>query len=313
MSENPILIAWERFGPYHHARARAAHGRKPIATLEISPVDNTYAWDQVDNSLPNHSVVYEHSLVGLPTTQLRKKLHSTLYEISPDAVMIPGWSERWALIILEWALINNVSAILMSASNAHDELRSVGYEWVKKRIVSLFSAGLVGGKMGKNYLLQLGMRPEVIFSGYDVVDNSHFENASSTRSNLVKAIIGDKPFFLTTARFVKKKNLDRLITAYAEYRRLAGSDYWRLVILGDGEQRPLLEDLCNELNLKEDVKLPGFKQYDELPQWYAAANTFVLPSITEQWGLVVNEAMAAGLPVSGLRKVWMCCRFSKTK
>jgi glycosyltransferase involved in cell wall biosynthesis len=45
------------------------------------------------------------------------------------------------------------------------------------------------------------------------------------------------------------------------------------------------------------VHLPGFKQYDELPVYYALANAFVHASTTEQWGLVVNEAIASGLPV----------------
>jgi 1,2-diacylglycerol 3-alpha-glucosyltransferase len=66
-------------------------------------------------------------------------------------------------------------------------------------------------------------------------------------------------------------------------------------------------DLCGKLstlntqhltlNLHSHVHLPGFKQYDELPVYYALANAFVHASTTEQWGLVVNEAIASGLPV----------------
>ena len=51
------------------------------------------------------------------------------------------------------------------------------------------------------------------------------------------------------------------------------------------------------LNLHSHVHLPGFKQYDELPVYYAFAKAFVHASTTEQWGLVVNEAVASGLPV----------------
>ena len=72
---------------------------------------------------------------------------------------------------------------------------------------------------------------------------------------------------------------------------------WDLVLLGDG---PLKTDLCrliSDLNLHEHVHLPGFKQYDQLPVYYALAKAFVHASTTEQWGLVVNEAIASGLPV----------------
>ena len=68
-------------------------------------------------------------------------------------------------------------------------------------------------------------------------------------------------------------------------------------MLGDG---PLKSDLCrliSDLRLQKHVHLPGFIQYEELPGYYALANAFVHASTTEQWGLVVNEAIASGLPV----------------
>src|SRR5262249_2927555 len=119
-------------------------------------------------------------------------------------------------------------------------------------------------------------------------------------------------YFLASARFVEKKNLPRLISAYAEYRRRSsayvkatadmegGSQksevseskaLWDLVLLGDG---PLKTDLCrliSDLRLNEHVHLPGFKQYEELPVYYGLAKAFVHVSTIEQWGLVVNEAI----------------------
>jgi glycosyltransferase involved in cell wall biosynthesis len=70
-----------------------------------------------------------------------------------------------------------------------------------------------------------------------------------------------------------------------------------LVLLGDGPLRPDLVRLISELGLQSCVLLPGFKQYDELPAYYALAGAFIHASTVEQWGLVVNEAMASGLPV----------------
>jgi len=72
---------------------------------------------------------------------------------------------------------------------------------------------------------------------------------------------------------------------------------WSLVLLGDG---PLKSDLCHlisDLGLQHSVLLPGFKQYPDLPAYYGLASAFIHASTTEQWGLVVNEAMASGLPV----------------
>ncbi|PYJ57008.1 MAG: hypothetical protein DME82_03490 [Verrucomicrobia bacterium] len=112
-------------------------------------------------------------------------------------------------------------------------------------------------------------------------------------------------YFLASARFIPKKNLLRLVQAYAEYRRAsdvetsqgAGNPPWDLVLLGDGPLRETLNTQLSTLNLQAHVHLPGFKQYDELPVYYALAKAFVHASTTEQWGLVVNEAVASGLPV----------------
>src|SRR5205814_10173918 len=114
-------------------------------------------------------------------------------------------------------------------------------------------------------------------------------------------------YSLASARFIKKKNLPTLIRAYAEYRqmeedgdkgqRTTDNRPWDLVLVGDG---PLKTDLCrlvSDLRLHAHVHLPGFKPYDELPVYYGLAKAFVHASTTEQWGLVVNEAVASELPV----------------
>jgi glycosyltransferase involved in cell wall biosynthesis len=72
---------------------------------------------------------------------------------------------------------------------------------------------------------------------------------------------------------------------------------WSLVILGDGVPRMRLESLCLRLGVKDAVVMPGFRDYDELPVFYGLAGAFIHASTTEQWGLVVNEALASRLPV----------------
>jgi len=156
------------------------------------------------------------------------------------------------------------------------------------------------------------MPRERIFTGYDVVDNEYFrqraEEVRSQRSEVRQKYGLPENYFLASARFIEKKNLTRLIRAYAEYRdRLRGTGVtdpgynrgapWDLVLLGDGPLRETLNSQLSTLNLHSHVHLPGFKQYDELPVYYALANAFIHASTTEQWGLVVNEAIASGLPV----------------
>jgi glycosyltransferase involved in cell wall biosynthesis len=145
------------------------------------------------------------------------------------------------------------------------------------------------------------MPRERIFTGYGVVDNAYFaQKADAARRDAaaVRARLNlPESFFLASNRFIQKKNLPRLIEAYGSYRQAAGPTAWKLVLLGDGPLKPLVLKLRENLNLTDDLLLPGFKQYDELPAYYGLASAFVHASTIEQWGLVVNEAMAAGLPV----------------
>jgi glycosyltransferase involved in cell wall biosynthesis len=215
----------------------------------------------------------------------------------------------------------------MSESTVLDKPRVRWRESIKRRIVDLYSTALVGGQRHIDYLVQLGMPRERIFTGYDVVDNDYFaRSATEIRKSKVeirKQYRLPENYFLASARFIPKKNLATLLRAYAGYRqkmqtvvagvppanikemqptpRLAGplqdSSPWNLVLLGDGPLKSDLSHLISDLRLNDCVLLPGFKQYDELPVYYGLAKAFVHASTTEQWGLVVNEAIASGLPV----------------
>jgi glycosyltransferase involved in cell wall biosynthesis len=179
----------------------------------------------------------------------------------------------------------------MSESNAWDFSRSQIKEWWKRRRIQHFAAALVGGSSHLDYLVELGMGSENISLGYDAIDNAHFSLEDGAGRNR-PADVPEDPFFLASARFVSKKNLAGLIRAFHLTRT-----GWHLVVLGDGELRAPLEALVTQLGVSGRVHFPGFKQYGELPAYYSAASAFVHASTTEQWGLVVNEALASGLPV----------------
>jgi glycosyltransferase involved in cell wall biosynthesis len=203
----------------------------------------------------------------------------------------------------------------MSESARRDEPRTCWKERIKRQIVDLYSAALVGGQRHVEYLVELGMPRDRIFTGYDVVDNTYFarcaleiRNSSLPQANEIRKKYGLRQnYFLASSRFIEKKNLPMLIRAYARYRELAGNrdngqrpannGLWDLVLLGDGPLKTNLCRLISDLRLASNVHLPGFKEYDELPVYYGLAGAFVHASMTEQWGLVVNEAIASGLPV----------------
>jgi glycosyltransferase involved in cell wall biosynthesis len=296
-----VAVLFDNFGPYHIARLTAAARTVALTAIEVAARSYEYAWEPAETQAFTRVTLFAS---GVSEDRSHREVsHAVIAALDaarPQVVAVPGWSDRAGLIALGWAHRNRVPAIVMSASNLIDRRRHFLTEFVKRQIVSLFSAGIVGGTLGAEYLTALGMPRERIATGYDVVDNDHFATgaARAAADPDVRARLGlPERFFLCSARFVKKKNLPALVDAYAEYRAGAGGAAWSLVIAGDGPLRAEVEERIAALGLGGQVLLPGFVQYDALPRYYGLASAFVLPSAIEQWGLVVNEAMASGLPV----------------
>ena len=298
-----IAVCFWRLGPYHHARLEAAGRKLDVVAVEFVGRDETYAWDILGGSKGFGRVTLQpdYDGSGQARRKARRLMDDALDRIRPDAVAVPGWSLPDALMALDWCRRNRRPSILMSESTAWDSARNPLAEALKSRVVDLCSSALVGGSPHKEYVMRLGMPEAAVWTGYDAVDNCHFDAGSEAWRQL-HGRLPRVPSFLASARFIEKKNLELLIRAFAGYRKKQaeshpGSVIWNLVILGDGPMRPKLENAVRTLGLTEAVTLPGFIQYPELPSRYAAAQAFVHASTTEQWGLVVNEAMACRLPV----------------
>lgn len=298
-----IAVLFDNLGPYHRARLlRASQGAEVLA-VEFSAASAEYAWE-AGGKLPfAHACVTPEGNAGcIERSEFQRRLWGILDEFQPAVVAIPGWSTRGAFLSALWARQRCVPAVVMSDSTAWDEVRKPWLEAVKRSYLRNMAAGFVAGTPHRDYLEQLGFPPERVVLGYDVVDNDYFAAAAeSARANAeavrAELALPDR-YFLASARFVAKKNFPVLLEGYAEFRAGCGPAAQRdLVLLGDGELRGQIEEIIARLGLAGCVHLPGFRQYDQLPRYYALADAFVHASTTEQWGLVVNEAMAAGLPV----------------
>jgi glycosyltransferase involved in cell wall biosynthesis len=283
----------QKLGPYHHARlaawARLAPGA--MTAIEFRPADAVYAWTSV-KEIGGYMRRQIHS---------REELCRALDELRPQVVVCVGYADPEINQAVAWALQREVPLVTCSDSTYEDEPRSWAKEAFKRRIVSVFDAALVAGRRAHDYLESLGLRGDRRFQPWDVVDNSYFERGAELSRK-------DEPasrerlklptrYFLCVARFIPKKNLQRLIEAYARYAILAGHEAWSLVLSGTGPLGPELRADVDAAGFNKQVHFPGFLQYPDLPAFYGLAGAFVLPSVSDQWGLVVNEAMAAGLPV----------------
>ena len=295
-----VAVQWPRLGPYHLARLRAAHAHfaargAEVVAVETAGRDTTYAWREEAAAEPFRRVQVfpDAAAEALAPSAVAVGIADALDRLDPAAVAVNSYAGPDALAALAWCRRRRRAAICMTDSTSGDAPRTAVREWVKGRIVREFDAALVAGTRTAAYVGALGVPAARVFTPYDVVDNALFAAPGPPRPDL-PGLAGARPFFLASNRFVARKNVGGLLRAYARFREGGGA--WRLVLLGDGTERGALESLVREYAIP-DVTFAGFQQIEALPAYYAAAGAFVHPAVVDQWGLVVNEAMAAGCPV----------------
>lgn len=308
-----VIFEWPSFGPYHTARLLACQQAAPqgveVLGLAVAGEVQGRPWDaDVDHGGVQVLTLFPDATYHeLPARAVKEAMMRKLDELKPDVVGVSGYGMTDSRTALKWCRQNDALRILMTESKEDDAPRKWWIEMGKRRLVAQFDSGLCGGSPHRAYLEQLGMKPELIFDRYDVVDNESFwQAAEAARANSepfrnLPGLDDDRPYFLVSSRFIERKNIPRTLSAYNSYRK-KHPEGWRLIILGTGPDEAKLREQVAAENIP-DVVFAGFQQFDQLAGYYAFAGAFIHPALQEQWGLVVNEAMACGLPVGVSRTV----------
>ena len=266
---------------------------------------------------------YEHAF--LPNTARRPDVsrftgvrlsgaEAVLARGNHDALLLLGWQTFAHVQMLRAAWHLGLPVILRGestlqrarAGGARASARRAVWLPLRQRLYhaafSHVDAFLVIGSRNREYYRSFGVPDEKLFWAPYAVDNEWFALPQTDRATArarIRSRLGVSPTTLvvtSSAKLIERKRPLDLVDAVAALRD-RGIDAHALFI-GDGEERPGIDRHANARGIQRAVTMAGFVNQQELPSWYAAADTLVLPSDSrETWGLVVNEAMAAGLPV----------------
>ena len=157
----------------------------------------------------------------------------------------------------------------------------------RRRLFRRAAAVVAYGTATRRYLVEMGVPESRCFAGTQVVPAEQLPPPLADRAALG---VAGKRVVLSVSYLVPRKGLDLLIRAF---RRVAGPED-RLILVGSGPEEAPLRALAGD---DPRIRFPGYLEGGHKTAWYAAADLFVLPTLHDPWGLVVNEAMAFGLPI----------------
>ena len=296
-----VGLLFAQFAAYHIDRCEAVGrrlaGHAEVLAVEVATSSDTYAWEASGQTAAARKLVLfpgsNYDAIAWP-----RRLWAQFRALRRcDLVLIGiGYNEP-DVIALSWLLrLWGVRVAVLSESKFDDKPRRAGFELLKAAALAPYSAAIVGASRHRAYFRFLGFRRRPVLPGYDSIGVARIRAIGERQ--LAPA---GKPFaqrnFAYVGRFVDKKNLTELVEAFALYRAAARAEARRLVLIGSGVEEAAIRARAAALGVADAIDFPGFLRADEVAQRLAESLALVLPSLEEQWGLVVNEALAFGLPV----------------
>ena len=289
-----IIIVLRNIGPYHQSRFESlVNDNLDVYVFETRPESKEYLWSPSNS--PKYQVIKFPKSI-FPEKDISNKEIDYFYKknislINPDAIISVGWADRSYQRLLLYSNSKEIPCIIVSDSIIKTERNSRRFllkEILKKIILRGYSAAFVAGKESREYLIKLGIKDQMIFQPWDVVDNCFFEKLTS------KSKQNEYKYFLCVSRLLERKNLFNLIKSFSNYQKEGG--LWGLKIIGSGNLYLKLKKYPDYVTNQEKIEIINWLQINDLVQYYKNASSFILPSYFDNWGLVVNEAISSGLP-----------------
>jgi len=239
--------------------------------------------------------------IGKYNLLLNRGVRRAFAAAAPDVILCGGYSYIASWQALFWARRHRVPFFLWSESNLQDQRRGHALvEFLKDEFLRKCSGFVVPGRAAQEYLCAgKKISKGVIITAPNAVDNDLFAaGATAARRDAAarrRELHLPERYFLFAGRLVREKGVFELLSGYAKLEESMRQQVG-LVYVGDGPSRQRLQEQASTIS-PGVIRFAGFAQREPLGTYYALAEMLILPTYTDTWGLVVNEAMACGLPV----------------
>lgn len=263
-----------------------------------------------DNALPvtkHREIAFGHSS-GMANDSLTifipKGLYGLISRAKPDLLIAEGYFKfsPWAVA---YAAIHRIPLLIAYERTAHTERHCPWPRKLYRRFINLFVDGyLANGSLTRDYLISTGVKPENIFTGCMSADSEGLAASvagvtHAERRELIDSLglenhgRPDSITFMFVGQMIPRKGVDYLIKAWKRHIAAHPEDY--LLLVGSGSHEDEYKELAADC---PSIRFIGQIDYDSIHRYYAVSDVFVIPTLEDNWSLVVPEAMACGLPVA---------------
>jgi len=263
------------------------HGFGKTVDWDI-PLLEGYPYESVLNT---SSKPGSHNFKGVVNPKITEQVQAW----KPDAVLVFGWAYRGHLKALRYfknklpVYFRGDSTLLNESKSIKSALKHVFLNWVYRHVDHAFYVG----DNNKNYYKQYGLKDRQLSFAPHAIDNERFKVKRSSEVAELRGMLNVKDtdvLILYAGKFEPVKNVHLLLKAFVNLNR----PNVHLLLAGNGINEQSLKITAARSKQRDRIHFLDFQNQTYMPVLYQSADLFCLPSISESWGLSVNEAMACG-------------------
>lgn len=275
----------------YYGREKLLDKIKRVLGKNAIPYENELIFDVQTRSFNNYS---EGRIIPFPFGLLRR-----IRKVRPDVLITEGFFQ-WTPLVVLYGFLFRVPVFMGYERTLHTERNSGKLRKWHRQFTDWFIKGyLVNGSETKKYLLSIGVKESKIHIGGMSADSEGLRKGIASLSEEEKQAFKakfqkvDGLVYLFSGRVEELKGTPHLLAAWEQHVKKHVNDV--IVLIGMGDK---YDELKKKYESEKSIYLEGRVEYQNVYKYYAIADVFILPTLQDNWSLVIPEAMSCGLPVA---------------
>jgi glycosyltransferase involved in cell wall biosynthesis len=296
-----IVFVWDNFGPLHVDRCDATsdrvRGNHEVIGIELAGKSKDYEWTAESGQKFRKITLFQgQSTEGVSfLSRLSRTFRACVAQGGGTSYFMCAYEHPATMITALLLRLCGRRVFALGCSKFDDYPRHLWREVLKSVFYLPYNGGIASGIRSRDYMRFLGVPAKRVKANYNAVSIARIRKLAGAPPAPAGVAHRDRHFVMV-ARFLPKKNIRTALEAFAIYAARARNPR-QLHLCGSGPLECELRQQVREAGIEPLVQFRGFLQTAEVCRTYVTSLALLLPSVEEQFGNVIPEALAMGIPV----------------